>query len=72
MSEDDQTRAEIEEIVKHESVQGAVIEEEQKPVKAKSKAKAKAKPKIKITKEPVEPVEPIKEEEHEPVVEEKP
>ena len=69
MSDDDQTRDEIEEIVNDEPVQEAVVEtimeEGIKPVKAKPKAKAKAKPKIKITKEPVEQ---IKEEEPEPVV----
>ena len=69
MSDDGQTRDEIEEIVNAEPVQGAVIEtiviEETKTVKAKPKAKAKAKPKVKITKEPVEP---IQQEEPEPVV----
>ena len=56
MSDDDQTRDEIEEIVNDEPVQEPVQEEEIKPVKSKSKAKAKAKPKIKITKEPIEPI----------------
>ena len=69
MSGDDQTRDEIEEIVNDEKVHEAaietIIEEGVKPVKAKSKAKAKARPKTKITKDPVEP---IKEEEPEPVV----
>ena len=61
MSDDGQTRDEIEEIVNEEPVQEpvqeAVQEEEEhkaKPVKAKPKAKAKAKPNIKTTKEPVE------------------
>ena len=75
MSEDEQqieTRELIEDIVKDEPaepVQEARIEDEVKPVK--TTAKANAKPKIKITKEPVEPVEPIKEEEPAPVVGEK-
>ena len=65
MSNDDQTRDEIEEIVNDEPVQETVTEEEIKPVKTKPKAKAKAKPTIKITKEPIESVEPV---EPEPVV----
>ena len=57
MSGEEQTRGEVEELVKEdepvqEAVIETVIEEEVKPVKAKSKAKAKAKPKVKITKEP--------------------
>ena len=62
---EEQTRDEIEEIDNDEPVQETaieeVIEEEEhkaKPV-VKAKPKAKAKPKIKITKEPVEPIEPI-------------
>ena len=74
MSDEEQTRDEIEEVAKEdEPAQEAAIEtiteEETNPVIAKPEAKAKAKPKIKITKEPVEQ---IKEEEPEPVVEEKP
>ena len=61
---DGETRNEIEEIVNdepvQEPVQKPVQEEKVKPVKAKPKAKSKAKPNIKITKEPVEPTEPIK------------
>ena len=38
----------------------------------KTKAKAKTKPNIKITKDPVEQVEPIKKEEPEPILVEKP
>ena len=65
-SNEEQTRDEIEEIVNdeppvQEHVQEAILEmsleEEAKPVKAKPKAKTKAKPKIKMTKEPVEPIE---------------
>ena len=60
MSDDDQTRGGIEEIVNDEPVPEAVIEtiieEGVKPGKAKPKAKAKAKPKIKISKEPVEQI----------------
>ena len=70
---DDQARDDIEEIVNDEPVQEAVIEtivaEEINPAKAKSKTKPK--PKIKITKERIEPVEPIKEE-PEPVIQEPP
>ena len=48
MSDDEQTRDEIEEVAKEGGpVQETIIEEEVKPVKAKPKAKAKAKPKIK-------------------------
>ena len=73
MSDEEQTRDEIEEIVKEddpvqEAVIETVIEEDVKPVKTKPKATAQAKPKVKITKEPVEQ---IKEEEPEPVAEEK-
>ena len=57
MSDDEQTRDEIEYIFNEElvqePVQEAVQEEEEhkaKPLKAKPKAKAKAKPKTKITK----------------------
>ena len=74
MSDEEQARDEIEEIAINDepvdSVQETVIEEEAKPVKAKPEAKAQ--PKTKITKEPIEPIEHIKEEEHEPIVEEKP
>ena len=70
-SDKEQARDEIEENVNdeppvQEPVQEAVIEttvEEEAKAKTKPKAKAKAKPKIKITKQPVEPVEP------EPVIE---
>ena len=71
MSNESQTRDEIQEIVHDMPVQEG-IQEEPKPV-AKAKAKAKAKTKIKITKGPVEPIkkeEPNKEEE--PIKEEKP
>ena len=64
-SDDERTRDEIEETVNDEPVEAiieTIIEEEIKPV-VKAKTKAKAKPKTKITKEPVEPIEPIKEEE---------
>jgi len=87
MSEEE-TREQIEEIInnnneepiKEEVKQEEPIKEEVKQeIKPKSKAKSKAKPKqIKITKEPVEPVqkieEPVVEEPvvEEPVVEEKP
>ena len=73
MSNEEQTRDEIEEVVNDEPVQEAVIEtviEEEPVVKERSKAKAKAKPKSKIAKEPIEPIEPIKEEDA-PVVEER-
>ena len=56
MTDEEQTRDEIEYIVNDEPVQEVVIEkviEEVKPV-GKAKPKAKAKPKIKITKQPVE------------------
>ena len=70
MSDDDQTRDEIERIVNDEPVQEPVQEEEIKPVKAKPKAKAK--PKTKVTKAPVEPIkgEEVIEEEPEPVIKE--
>ena len=73
MSDEGRTRDEIEEVVNdqdpvQEAVTETVVEEGVKPVKGKSKAKSKTKPKTKITKEPVEA---IKEEEPEPVVEEK-
>ena len=42
MSDDDQTRDKIEEIVTDGLVQETIVAEEIKPVKAKSKAKAKA------------------------------
>ena len=72
MTDDEQTRDEIEEIDNEEEpVQETVIEtgieEEGKPVKAKPKAKTKPKPNINIAKEPVEPIK----EEPEPVVEER-
>ena len=70
MSDDDQTRDEIEETVNDEPVQEPVQEEEIKPVKAKFQAKAQAKPKIKIIKEPVEPVESVEPVEPEPVIKE--
>lgn len=73
MSEEE-TREQIEEIInnneepiKEEVKQEEVKEEVKQEIKPKSKAKSKAKPKqIKITKEPVEPVQKIEE----PVVEE--
>ena len=74
MSDDDQTRDDIEEIVNDGPVQEAAIEtiiEEVEPGKAKSKAKAKTTFKTKLTKEPVEPIKEkrqIKDEEPEPVV----
>ena len=72
MSDEEQTRDEIEEILNGEPVefvQEPIVDEEVKPVvKAKPKEK-KTKPTIKITKEPIEP---IKEEGPEPSVEEKP
>ena len=56
MSDDEQTRDEIEYIVNEGPAVIEEVTEEVKPaVKAKSKAKA-SKPKIKITKEPVEPI----------------
>ena len=75
MTDEEQTRDEIEETVNDEEpVQETIIEtiteEKVKPV-IKAKSKAKAKPKIKITKEPIEPIEPIVEEAV-PVVEDKP
>ena len=51
-----------------EAVIETVIEEEVKPLKAT----AEVKPKHQITKEPVEPIEPIKEEKPEPIAEENP
>ena len=82
MSEEEETREQIEDIINNEEpVKEAVIEEVKEEVKeeikeeeikpkAKPKSKARAKPKIKIVKEAVvEPVEPIVIEE--PVVEEK-
>ena len=68
MSDDDQTRDEIEEVVNDEPVQEPVQEEDIKSLKTKSKAKAKATPKIKITKEPVEPSREVIEEKPEPVI----
>ena len=63
MTDEEQTRDEIEEVVKEnepvEAVIETVIEETVQPP-VKTKAKLTAKPKIKITKQPVEP---IKEEE---------
>ena len=72
MSDDEQTRDEIEYIINDEPVQEAVIEtvveekEERKTKPVKTKSKAKAEPKIKITKQPIGPVETI---EPQPVIE---
>ena len=63
MSEEEETREEIVEIVNNEEHVKEEVKEEIKP-KAKPRA-SRAKPKVKIVKESVEPVEPI-------VVEEKP
>ena len=62
-------REEIEEIINHndETVKEDIKEEE--TPKPKSKLKSRAKPQIVITKEPVEPVEPIVEEAPQPIVE---
>ena len=77
MTDDEQTRDDIEEIVNdeppvQEPVQETIIEtmlEEVKPV-PKANSKAKATPTIKITKETVEPVESVEPVEPEPIVEE--
>ena len=72
MSDDEQTRDEIEYIINDEPVQEAVIEtvveekEERKTKPVKTKSKAKAEPNIKITKQPIGPVETI---EPQPVIE---
>ena len=76
---EEETREKIEDIinnneepVKEEPSNEEIKEEEIKP-KAKPKAKSRAKPKqIKITKESIEPVEPIVEEAPQPIVEEPP
>ena len=78
---EEETREKIEEIINNdepikeeikEENKEEVKEEEVKP-KAKPKSKPRAKPKhIKITKESVEPVEPIVEEAPRPIVEEPP
>ena len=72
MSEEE-TREQIEEIINNNNEE-PIKEEVKQEIKPKSKAKSKAKPKqIKITKEPVEPVQKIEETVvEEPVVEEKP
>ena len=54
MSDEEQTRDEIEETVINDAPVESVQEEGVKPVK--SKPKAKTKPNIKITKEPVETI----------------
>ena len=73
MSEEEETREQIDEIIKEDEIVNENSQEEAiEEVKPKAKVKATAEPKAKVTiiKEPVEPViEPI---EAEPVVEDKP
>ena len=59
---EEESRENIEEIINNEEPIKEEIKEDgikEEILKSKAKSKAKAKPKIKITKEPVEPVETI-------------
>ena len=72
---EEEPRENIEEIINNEEpIKEEIKEDEIKEEipKPKAKSKAKAKPKIKITKEPVEPVEAIQTIEEKPIVDEKP
>ena len=77
MSEEE-TRDDIIDIINNEEPAKEEESKEEKPIeevkpKAKAKSKSRAKPKqIKITKESVEPVEPIVKEAPQPIVEEQP